>query len=226
MTLKFITRQLGTISYQQGLAEQQQAQALVQHTPSTIVLLVCEHSPAVITLGRYGNPQSVITPPHILKHQQIEVINTTRGGDATAHFKGQLVVYPILSLKQLHLGVKSFVRAMELSMITTLRHFGIPTLTLDHLPGIWRQQGTQYLKLASLGFAVQRGVTSHGIALNISRDISMFDHIKPCGIHSSTTYGVSSVMASLPADSPWHHTPELTAEINSQLLAQLKHHLT
>lgn len=221
MPLQVLVRHLGTINFATGLHEQHKAQALVRHQRATVVLLVCEHSPTVITLGRHGNPESIIASSAHLKQRHIEVIRTTRGGDATVHFKGQLVIYPILWLKAFNLGVKAFVSTMETSVITALAQFGITALTLDHLPGIWRQSHGEHRKIAALGFAVQKGLTCHGLAINITDDLSAFAYIKPCGLAQDSPYGVCSVLDSLPSHSSWRQNPALTATVTTAVTTEI-----
>lgn len=221
MSLQVLVRHLGTINFTTGLHEQRQAQALVTRQRDAVVLLICEHAPTVITLGRHGNPASIIAPSALLKQRRIEVITTTRGGDATVHFKGQLVIYPILSLKAFNLGIKAFVRTVETSVINALSQFGITALTLDHLPGIWCASDKGHHKIAALGFAVQKGLTSHGLAINITDDLSAFAYIKPCGLADTEPYGVCSVLNTLPPHSPWRHHPALTSKLTTAVTAAL-----
>ena len=219
---------LGHICYQQGLIEQKQAFEVVASDPSKAIFLICEHSPTVITLGRNGKKDSVIASQSTLRELGVEVVSTHRGGDATIHFVGQIVIYPIVSLKYLKLGVKRFIRLVESSVIGGLASLGIPAFTLNHLPGIWvrDEQGGRFLKLCALGFRVQKGITTHGIAINITEDLSAFELIKPCGLDSRGNHGVTSILHMLaPGEAAKMGEKKITMEVCRQTVNLLAKNL-
>ncbi|XP_067944002.1 octanoyl-[acyl-carrier-protein]:protein N-octanoyltransferase LIPT2, mitochondrial-like [Watersipora subatra] len=106
-----------------------------------------------------------------------EVCRTNRGGLATFHGPGQLVAYPILNLKELGIGLRQYVAKLERCLVQTCKSFGIDAYTND-LTGVWAKD----CKIASIGVNAKRHITSHGVALNCSNDLSWFDHITPCGL--------------------------------------------
>ena len=135
-------------------------------------LILVEHDP-VVTLGRRGTDADILDPG-------LPVFRVERGGEATYHGPGQLVGYPILKLPD-RLEVKRLVRDLEEVLIRTCADFGIAAGHEGPERGVWVQDR----KIASLGLAVQRNVTSHGFAHNVNTDLSAFLKIKPCG-HAGT----------------------------------------
>jgi len=107
-----------------------------------------------------------------------ELVRIDRGGDVTFHGPGQLVAYPIVELAD-PLDLRRYVRALEGAVIGAAATFGVGADRREGLPGVW-VDGTR--KLAAVGVRVKRGVTTHGLALNVSTDLSWFDEMVPCGI--------------------------------------------
>jgi lipoate-protein ligase B len=149
-----------------ALQERLLEERIAGRTPDSI--LVGEHA-RVVTLGR-GAKQ----PPAPLP---IPVVVVERGGKATWHGPGQLVAYPIVSLGELRLGVREYLRALEEAIVRTLAGFGIAAGRSDAGTGVW----TGARKIASIGVAVRRRVAWHGLALNVAPDLSDFRLIEPCG---------------------------------------------
>jgi lipoate-protein ligase B len=127
----------------------------------------------VYTLGRGGKESNVLRPG------DVPVIRTGRGGDVTYHGPGQLVVYPIIDLRsKLRKDVHRYVRNLELSAIRTLADFALTATRRPPYTGIWMEDR----KIAAIGVAVRRGITFHGLALNVNTDLSYFRRIIPCGL--------------------------------------------
>jgi lipoyl(octanoyl) transferase len=155
------------------------------------VLLLLEHTP-VITLGRNAKASNIVASPEQLASRGVEVFECDRGGDVTFHGPGQIVGYPIFDLrgfpspdpKRKTLGVIEYVRRLEEVLIRTCAEYGISTKRIPELTGVWTsgEQGGEEAKIAALGVHISRGVTSHGIALNVNTDLSFFNLIIPCGI--------------------------------------------
>lgn len=129
-----------------------------------------EHPP-VFTLGMNASPD------HVLDAGDIPVINIDRGGQVTFHGPGQLVVYPLLNLRRHVLGVRELVMALENSVIDYLAPLGIESAGRRDAPGVY----VAGRKLASVGLRIRRGASYHGMALNVSLDLSPFDRINVCG---------------------------------------------
>ena len=140
-------------------------------------LLLVEHFP-VYTIGRGGNEANMLASPDRLREIGAELIRIDRGGDITFHGPGQIVAYPIVELRD-PLDLRRYVRILEESIIHTAAAFGVPSARLDGQPGIW-VDGQR--KLAAIGVRVRRGVTTHGLALNVNTDLKWFDEMIPCGI--------------------------------------------
>lgn len=200
--------QLGTIDYATGLRLQEKLVALRKEGQIGDVLLLLEHAP-VITLGRNAKSANILASPELLAQRGVEVFECDRGGDVTFHGPGQLVAYPIFDLRgfpsdspnRRTLGVVEFVRRLEEVLIRTCAELGIPTTRIPGLTGVWTEPSTGYVgtgaltrpveqsstsdaKIAALGVHISRGVTSHGLALNVNTDLTFFNLIIPCGITS------------------------------------------
>jgi lipoyl(octanoyl) transferase len=193
--------QLGTIDYSTGLRLQEKLIALRKDGRVGDALLLLEHAP-VITLGRNAKSANVLASPEILFQRGVEVFECNRGGDVTFHGPGQLVAYPIFDLRgfpsesasRKTLGAVDYVRRLEDVLIRTCADFGIPAKRIPGLTGAWTDHPSlsssaesrdllfSEAKIAALGVHISRGVTSHGLALNVSTDLSFFDLIVPCGI--------------------------------------------
>ena len=167
-----LCRNLGTLEFTAALHLQERLVELKHGKSSADILLFLEHS-HVYTLGRGGNQLNVRAA------QDVPVYRTSRGGDVTYHGPGQLVVYPIIDLRsKLRKDVHRYVRNLEQSATHTLADFGIATTRRPPHTGIWIEDR----KIAAIGVAVRRGITYHGLALNVNTDLSYFQRIVPCGL--------------------------------------------
>jgi lipoyl(octanoyl) transferase len=145
-------------------------------------LLLLEH-PAVLTLGRHADEAAVIAPPDELRRRGVEVIRVERGGEVTYHGPGQLVAYPIVRLADRGLLLRPFVRALEAAMIDTCAAHGVRTGRRDGYPGCWVEpDGPTPRKIGALGVRIERGVSYHGIALNVTTNLADYGLIDPCGM--------------------------------------------
>jgi lipoyl(octanoyl) transferase len=183
-------RRLGVVPYaealalQQALAEERKAQRI----PDTLLLL--QH-PHVLTLGVRGDGgrSHILAGDDLLAARGIEVFETGRGGDITYHGPGQLVGYPIVSLKPDRLDVHRYVRDLEEVLIRTAADYGIDAGRTEGLTGVWAGAEKRE-KVAAIGVRISRWVTSHGFALNVTTKLDYFDLIVPCGIADR---GVTSI---------------------------------
>ena len=168
---------LGTVAYlptwelQDELAEQRRTRRIGDR------LLLVEHFP-VYTIGRGGDESNLLASPERLREIGAEFHRVDRGGDITFHGPGQLVAYPIVELRD-PLDLRRYVRSLEAAVIATASAFGVSAERLDGLTGVW-VEGTR--KLAAIGVRVRRGVTTHGLALNVNTDLRWFAEMIPCGI--------------------------------------------
>lgn len=171
-------RSLGVVGYQDALDLQA---SLVEERKQDRIpdqLLLLEHPP-VITLGvRTRNDRThVLASDASLASQGVGLFETGRGGDVTYHGPGQLVGYPIISLRERR-DVHRYVRDVEEVLIRAVAEFGITAARVEGLTGAWVGQE----KLAAIGVRISRWITSHGFALNVNTDLSHFQLIVPCGI--------------------------------------------
>jgi len=141
------------------------------------LLLLLEH-PHVITLGRRGNRSHLIVSPEVLEAMKIRIFHVERGGDITYHGPGQMVVYPILDLKDYGYRLIRYVDQLEEVILRVLKDFGIEGRRDTSNRGIWVDGD----KIASIGVAIKRWVSFHGFSLNYETDLKYFDLINPCGL--------------------------------------------
>ncbi|MBM4134201.1 MAG: lipoyl(octanoyl) transferase LipB [Nitrospira sp.] len=142
--------------------------------PDTLLLL--EHEP-VFTVGRRGQTEhwaGLAAEGRIVHHVE-------RGGSVTYHGPGQLVGYPIVRLTDHCPGPKAYMRLLEEVVIRTLADWGIAGKRVERLPGVWVGDAP-HEKIAAMGVRIDRGVTMHGVALNVNVDVTPFGRITPCGI--------------------------------------------
>ena len=170
--------------YRDAWAAQESAHADVLADDEERILLV-EHPP-VITFGRRGPVAgNVLATDERLATMGVEVVQSDRGGDITFHGPGQIVAYPIVRLIDHRLSVGGYVRALERGVIDALKTLGIPARKDDCAVGVWAEDppGSGTLaKVCAIGVRVRRGVTLHGLALNVTTDLSFFELIVPCGL--------------------------------------------
>jgi lipoyl(octanoyl) transferase len=173
---------LGRIGYHEAHALQKRLVADRADDRIDDQLLLLEHPP-VLTLGRNADPAHILVAPEALRARGIEVVQVERGGEVTYHGPGQLVAYPILALSRRGLMVRPLVRALEAALIATCAALGVAAARRDGHPGCWCDpDGANPRKIGALGLRVERGVSYHGIALNVTVDLADFELIDPCGM--------------------------------------------
>jgi lipoate-protein ligase B len=141
------------------------------------LFIFLEHPP-VFTLGRRGGRENLVVPEALLEKSGIPVVQVERGGNITYHGPGQLVVYPIIDLQAAGLGVTDYVSALETVMIRLAADFGVSAQRDARNRGVWVGNN----KLGSIGIAVRRGVSFHGLAFNANLALAPFGWINPCGL--------------------------------------------
>lgn len=175
-------RWLGRIAYDEAHALQKRL--VDQRAAGTIPdqLLLLEHAP-VLTLGRQSDLAHILASDQELAARGIAVERTERGGEVTYHGPGQLVAYPIIRLHERGLLLRPFVRALEAALVATCIANGVSAARRDGHPGCWCDpEGPSPRKIGALGLRVERGVSYHGIALNVTVDLADFALIDPCGM--------------------------------------------
>jgi lipoyl(octanoyl) transferase len=172
----------GLVPYEEALALQKRLEAARQADRIPDLLLLLEHPP-VYTKGRRTQPGELGMGEDWYRMQGIEICETDRGGAVTYHGPGQLVGYPIVSLKPYGDNVHEYVHRLERLMIESLAAYGVEAEVIDGLTGVWvGGRPPEGRKIGSIGVHVNRGVTTHGFAINVNNDLQPFEWIVPCGI--------------------------------------------
>ena len=173
---------LGRIGYREAHALQKRLAGDRADARIDDQLLLLEHPP-VLTLGRNADAGHILASSEALRARGIEVIQVERGGEVTYHGPGQLVAYPIIALSRRGLMIRPLVRALEAALVATCAAHGVAAARRDGHPGCWCDPaGEGPRKIGALGLRVERGVSYHGIALNVTVDLADFDLIDPCGM--------------------------------------------
>ena len=169
---------LRLVPYPEALAQQTRLEAERLEARIPDVLLLLEHPPTY-TRGRRSTPTHLPMGEDWYRAQGIEIFDTDRGGQVTYHGPGQLVGYPIVSLRPYGDDVHDYIRRMERVVVAVLASYGVEAGAVEGLTGVWTRERR---KIASIGVHVSRGVTTHGFALNVNNDLQPFEWIVPCGI--------------------------------------------
>ncbi|QTA78870.1 Lipoyl synthase (lipoate synthase) [Desulfonema limicola] len=176
------------------------------------LVILLEHPP-VFTLGRNGGLENLIVSQDFLDKQGIRLVQIERGGNITYHGPGQLVVYPVLDINAAHLGIRDYVSGLEDVMIKTAAQWGIKAAGDTKNRGVWI--GTD--KLGSIGVSITRGISFHGLALNVNIDLEPFSWINPCGLHN---IGITSMKKELGKEIPIKQVREVMKQHISDFLKQ------
>ena len=176
-----IIRDLGTLAYRDAWALQEQVHAQVAGGGEETILLV-EHPPVITTGRRAGQEKHILGSASLLHQAGVELVESDRGGDVTFHGPGQLVAYPIIRLNDHRLSVGGYVRRLEEIVIATLTDLGVAAGKDACAIGVWANDGGRLAKICAIGVRIRRGVSMHGLALNVTTDLDYFNLIVPCGL--------------------------------------------
>lgn len=183
---------LGRLEYDKALQVQLDLLSKRQTGEIGDTLILVEHPP-VLTLGKRSADGMILVPEAVLNQHGISVYQTDRGGLITYHGDGQLVGYPIVDIKKGGIGIRNFVGGLEQIFIDLLKNeYAIDAGKDEEHTGVWVGQS----KITAIGLAVRRGVTMHGFAFNVCRNMNHFNLIVPCGIQNR---GVASLETLLDA---------------------------
>lgn len=163
---------LGTVDFDSAFIIQRNLWSAAKNK-NQVSIMGLDH-PAVITLGRRAELSQAVNLP---------VVKSTRGGLVTLHSEGQLVIYTILNLKEHQIGVKDFVLRLLETTQKTFSDFNVNTFIDDQQVGLYTKQG----KIAFCGLEIKEGVSQHGISINISNDLRLFNEIESCGVQKLAT---------------------------------------
>ncbi|HEV7746360.1 MAG TPA: lipoyl(octanoyl) transferase LipB [Pyrinomonadaceae bacterium] len=170
-----VIKKVGRVEYGAALQLQKETELAVKDGQQPDTLLLLEH-PHTLTLGRRGEPAGILMSPELLAARGVTVFETNRGGKITYHGLGQVVGYPVISLKPDREDVHRYVRDLEEVLIRTLADFEIKAFRLEGFTGVHTARG----KVAAIGVHIARWVTTHGFALNVNTDLSFFNLIIAC----------------------------------------------
>ncbi len=184
----------GLVDYPQAVARMEAEVAAIAAGAPELIWLV-EHPP-IYTAGTSAKPTDLVDA------NRFPVFQTGRGGQYTYHGPGQRVAYVMLDLKKRGNDVRAFVAGLETVIINTLAEFGIIGERREDRVGVWVRRGAQEDKIAALGIRVRKGITFHGLSINLNPDLSHFTGIVPCGVveHGVTSFadlGFNTKMAEL-----------------------------
>jgi lipoate-protein ligase B len=186
-----LVRPLGRVAYVDALALQDALVAERARDEGSDQLLLLEHPP-VFTLGRGADAVDLRGAPERLG---VPVHRVGRGGGATFHGPGQLVAYPIVRLRAAGRDVHRYVRNLEAALVATCARFGVRASAPAGQTGVWADGR----KIGSIGIGVRRGVAFHGIALNVSTDLSFFAHIVPCRTDGLAVTSLTAILGTAPS---------------------------
>jgi lipoyl(octanoyl) transferase len=197
-TSKILVVRCGTVPYEEARELQGRLAARRQAEEIPDVLLLLEHPP-VYTRGRRSQPEELPMGAPWYEAQGIEVLDTDRGGLVTYHGPGQLVAYPIVSLAPYGGDVHEFIRKLERVVIAALGERGVEAGTIEGLTGVWTvgeppgsgAGAAEARKIGSIGLHISRGVTTHGLAVNVNNDLQPFEWVVPCGIEGCSVTSLS-----------------------------------
>jgi lipoyl(octanoyl) transferase len=186
MSAEILVVRCGIVPYEEAREAQRRLAEERQREEIPDVLLLFEHPP-VYTRGRRSTAEELPMGVGWYEAQGIEVRDTDRGGRVTYHGPGQLVAYPIVSLHPYGDDVHEYVRRLERVMISSLAEHGVQAGLIEGQTGVWVGER----KVGSIGVHVSRGVTTHGLAVNVSNDLQPFEWIVPCGIEGCRVTSLS-----------------------------------
>ena len=171
------------VPYEASVANMEALVARIALGGATELVWLLEHPP-IYTAGSSAKDSDLIEPARFPVHR------TGRGGQFTYHGPGQRVAYVLLDLKRRGSDLHAYVRGLEQWLIATLAEFGVRGEVRPGRVGVWVSRPGREDKIAAIGVRVRRGVSYHGVSLNVSPDLSHFSGIVPCGIRE---HGVTSL---------------------------------
>ena len=168
---------LGLVTFPEAMQFERRLLALRHEEKIGDVLLIFEHPPTV-TLGRSGKPDNILLPLPELERRGIAFYDSDRGGDATFNCPGQPVIHPVMDIRKRPGILRSYITDLEEMSLRALGSYGIAAERWSRHPGIW-VKGKQ---IGAVGLRISRGVTMHGMSLNVNPDLAAFNVINLCGL--------------------------------------------
>jgi len=180
---------LGLISYNEAYNLQTKLFELIKLKDNPGVILLLEHYP-VITIGSNRNTGNLLVSREELQQQDIELVQSTRGGDITLHTPGQIVCYTIFNLAQVKKDLTLFVYNLEQVIIDVLASYNIQGTRIDKHRGIFVNNS----KIASIGLKIKKWITFHGFSINVNNDLKYFDNIIACGLKDYPQTSIKKIL--------------------------------
>ncbi len=205
----------GRLPYREALDAQRERREAVLEGRASEVLWALEHDP-VITTGRRA--AAGLPDKAALAARGIDLVETERGGLATWHGPGQLVLYAIIDAARRGLGARGLVTALEQGLIDWLSARDLPATRRPGFPGVWLpspQSSCGLAKIAAVGLHFRRGVSIHGLALNLAPDLSAYALFVPCGITDAAVTSLAAHEAAPP--SPEEAAPSVLRAVRARI---------
>ena len=209
-------KDLGLMDYEDAfLLQKRYVAEKIDGTIDYDPILVLEH-PSVFTLGKRGGRENLMVSEAFLEERGVPIVQTERGGNITYHGPGQLVIYPIIDLERRKMGVSDFVCILEKVMIETAAGFGVTAERNPINHGVWVGNA----KIGSIGLSVKRGISFHGLALNVNLDLTPFSWVNPCGLAGVSMTSIENELKKKDGEGQIMNFPDM-AEIKSILIEYL-----
>lgn len=172
---------LDRVDFARALERQEELHAAATQNSAYDTVLGFEPRHAVITMGK--REVSVRSPgePYVNdggRSERFEVFQLDRGGQSTIHNPGQLVIFPVCTVES---GVRAWVERLWQTTLTVVNEYGCQAAWDEACPGLYTARG----KIVSMGVRVRRGVSTHGIAINVSNRLEDFQAIHACGVRNA-----------------------------------------
>ena len=163
------------ISYQESLRAQEDLKRIcIQNHQDSVMGFEC---PTTVTLGLRGTSEDLILSREELAQKGVPIVSIHRGGQATLHSLGQLVIYPIVNIQKVNMRVRDFMKFIEERTQKVLKAYGIESHKEEGQAGLFTSKG----KIAFFGLHISHGVSQHGLAINVRNDLNLFSYIRSCG---------------------------------------------
>lgn len=187
---------LGLAEYADVLSLQESTREKMIQDPVLPDRVFFVQHPSVYTLGKRGGRENLMVSESFLESKGIPIVQTARGGNITYHGPGQAVLYPIIHLERARIGVADFVDGLEEIMKRTASDLGVHADRDQRNHGLWIGNS----KIGSVGISIQKGISIHGLALNVNPDLTPFSWINPCGLSGMSMTSIEKELKSTKAD--------------------------
>ncbi|MDD2942908.1 MAG: lipoyl(octanoyl) transferase LipB [bacterium] len=210
---------LGLVTFEEGRRRQQQLIEDCRSGRGDEGLLFCEHF-SIVTSGTRSRREGVGLAGKLLENAGIEMVEVDRGGRLTWHGPGQIVVYPVISLKKRGFGVRDFVTAGLDAFKNVVKKFGVEADSNLEDAGVWIVSSFgERLKIASVGLKIEQGYSNHGFSFNCDCDLSVYKLFSPCGFSGEVITSLSAELRKLGKGVP--DKVELKRLVASELMRSL-----